>query len=109
MSDKEDFARPHVLGSIFTMEEAAIELHISRRALQDLVKAHPHYALNGHRKLFSEADIRALWEAMRTHAAPTVPNRAPPKPQKQSSADDWARARELLSKPSRSRSKRILK
>jgi len=97
------------LGTIFTMEEAAEELHISRRALQDLIKLHPHYALNGHRKLFSESDIRALWEAMRAHAVPTPTRRKPHVPHGQSSADNWARARELLSKPSRPRSKHILK
>lgn len=58
------------LGQIFTMVEAADALHISRRALQELVKVHPHYALNGHKKLFSEDDIKALWECMRRHSAP---------------------------------------
>lgn len=53
------------LGHILTMDEAAERLRISRRSLQELVKSHPHYAANGRKKLFSEGDIAALWEAMR--------------------------------------------
>jgi hypothetical protein len=47
------------------MDETAEMLRISRRALQDLVKLHPHYYSNGRRKLFTESDIAALREAMR--------------------------------------------
>jgi hypothetical protein len=50
---------------IYTMKEAATALRISRRSLQDLIREYPHYALNGSRKLFSDADLAALWEAMR--------------------------------------------
>ncbi|MCL8385808.1 helix-turn-helix domain-containing protein [Xanthobacter aminoxidans] len=90
------------LGKIFTMEEAAAELRISRRALQDLVKDHPHYAQNGHRKLFSESDIRALWEAMRCHSSSSRPSRA--KRRTGTSAEPTSdntlrRLRERLSKP----------
>lgn len=51
---------------VFTMNEVAARLRISRRALQELVKKHPFYANNGRKKLFAEADIVALWEAMRS-------------------------------------------
>ena len=47
------------------MKEAAQHLRISRRALQELVKRHPHYYFNGCRKLFEESDIIKLREAMR--------------------------------------------
>lgn len=57
------------IGQIYSMEQAAAALRISRRKLQTLVKAHPFYADNGGRKLFSEADIKHLWEAMRCHLA----------------------------------------
>ncbi|MGD0142137.1 MAG: hypothetical protein ABSC92_03170 [Rhizomicrobium sp.] len=47
------------------MGEAADWLRISRRALQELVKQHPHYYANGRRKLFQESDITALRAALR--------------------------------------------
>src|SRR5512146_110976 len=51
------------------MNQAAVALGISRRALQDLVASHPHYYINGNRKLFEESDIAALRFAMRQMAA----------------------------------------
>lgn len=54
---------------LLTMDEAARELAVSRRALQDLVKRHPHYVANGRRKLFTAGDIDALIAAMRHEAA----------------------------------------
>lgn len=47
------------------MSEAAKELRISRRALQELIKVHRLYYENGNRKLFTESDIVALRDAMR--------------------------------------------
>ena len=52
----------------FTMDEAANELRISRRALQELIKRHPFYYQNGCRKLFEETDIANLRLAMRGEA-----------------------------------------
>lgn len=46
------------------MDEAAERLHVSRRAMQEIVKRHPHYYPNGKRKLFTEADIAALLRAL---------------------------------------------
>src|SRR6185295_14014498 len=62
---------PVACGSLelaFTMNEGASILRVSRRKLQDLIKDHPHFYLNGNRKLFSESDIVALREAMRAQA-----------------------------------------
>jgi hypothetical protein len=53
------------LGRIYCVAEVAARLGIGRRKLQDLLADHPHYALNGNRKLFSEDDILSLWDAMR--------------------------------------------
>lgn len=53
------------LGSIYTMDEAAAALRMSRRAFQQVIKKHPHYHLNGHKKLFDVADLEAIWNAMR--------------------------------------------
>lgn len=52
----------------YTMDEAAAELRICRRMLQDLVARHPHYHANGRRKLFTETEIAALRTAMRQEA-----------------------------------------
>lgn len=80
---------------VYTMEEAAARLRISRRALQELVKRFPFYALNGNRKLFSEEDLGALWESMRPHSSSIEghQNRSPTTP----SADKMsARVQELI-------------
>lgn len=51
------------------MDEAADELRISRRAFQEVVQRHPHYYVNGRRKLFTEADIAAIVNGLRREAA----------------------------------------
>lgn len=48
------------MSKALTMDEAAAELRVSRRALQDILKRHPFYYPNGRRKLFTEADIEAI-------------------------------------------------
>ena len=53
----------HTPLTLFTMEEAAAHLRVSRRWLQDFIKAHPFYRLAGRRKVFTAADITALFEA----------------------------------------------
>ena len=49
---------------IYSVEEACNWLKISRFSLTNLIIEHPHYAKNGNRKLFSQAHINKLWEAM---------------------------------------------
>lgn len=51
--------------AIYTMEEAAARLRISRRTLQELIKDHRFYFSTGRRKLFTEGDIANLIEALR--------------------------------------------
>ena len=53
------------LEQIYTMTEAACRLRMSRRSLQDLIKAKPFYFRNGARKLFTESDLAALVSALR--------------------------------------------
>ncbi|MFG1340949.1 helix-turn-helix domain-containing protein [Xanthobacter autotrophicus] len=53
------------LGPIYTIDEAAAALRVSRRTFSDLIKKHPHYHLNGRKKLFDVADLEAIWDAMR--------------------------------------------
>jgi Helix-turn-helix domain len=56
------------LGRIYTLDEAAEELRVSRRSLQEIIKRHPFFAKNGRVYLFSESDIRSIWEGMRFHS-----------------------------------------
>ncbi|QDM32233.1 helix-turn-helix domain-containing protein [Tardiphaga sp. vice352] len=53
------------LGRIYTFDEAAKHLGVSKRQFQNIVKRHPFYAKNGNRYLFSETDIRHIWSGMR--------------------------------------------
>ena len=57
------------IGRIFTFDEAAKGLGVSKRSLQEIVKRHPHYARNGRVYLFCENDIRLIWEGMRCHSS----------------------------------------
>jgi predicted DNA-binding protein YlxM (UPF0122 family) len=52
------------ISPVYSMNEAAALLKICRRALQDLIKDHPFYYLNGRRKLFMEKDVEALRAVM---------------------------------------------
>ena len=93
------------LGTILTMDEAAERLRISRRSLQDLVKDHPHYAANGRKKLFSEGDIAALWEAMRCRSNSSgAKDRTTGTSEVLSEEKLYSRARELIGKKRRRRS-----
>ena len=49
---------------LYTLEEVADRFRVSRRTMQELVKKHPFYRVLGRRKLFSEADISALYGAL---------------------------------------------
>ena len=57
------------IGRIYTFEEAAEKLHVSKRSLQDIIKRHPHYAKNGRVYLFCENDIQLIWGGMRCHSS----------------------------------------
>lgn len=63
---------------IYTLDEAAVRLRMSRRYLQELVKKHLFYALKGRQKMFTDADLNQLLEAMRPHKDP--PAEVPPAP-----------------------------
>ena len=91
------------LGRIYTMDEVAQAMRMSRRALQDLLKKYPYYSRNGHKKLFRQADIEALWEAMRCPSnLPEEKVRTTGTSAGPSEASLYLRARELTSrKPQR--------
>lgn len=48
----------------FTLKEAADELRISVRRLQDIAKRHPFYYPNGNRKLFTEENLSSIRNAL---------------------------------------------
>lgn len=56
---------PIHLDTIFTTDEAAARLRLSRRGLIKLARTHGACSRNGRDYLFSEADLLALWQAMR--------------------------------------------
>ena len=96
----------------YTMDEAAELIHVSRRSMQEIVKRHPFYYVNGHKKLFTEADIAAIVTGLRQEALPCPsPSNRHAKASRQTgrsaaptSASAWTRAQELLSKRSPSKS-----
>jgi hypothetical protein len=90
--------RPSELGSIYTIVEAAAKLRISRRALQELVKAYPFYALNGNRKLFRDEDLLAIWKCMKTGVPFRIRSEPPPSFVLPVAGDDYASLRALLRK-----------
>src|SRR5215475_14649668 len=90
---------------LFTLEEVAERFRVSRRTLQDYIRRHPYYRTLGRRKLFTEADITRLYEAMpcpsnstENAEAPTGTSAAP------SEASLWTRAAALLIDQPRRRS-----
>src|SRR5262249_60022461 len=50
--------------TFLTLDEAAAKLRKSRRWLQSFLRRHPYYRLAGRTKLFTEADINRLYEAL---------------------------------------------
>lgn len=55
--------------AIHTLEEAAARLRISKNALARLARRTENCSSIGRALLFSEADMAALWEAMRVPAS----------------------------------------
>lgn len=50
--------------SFYTLDEVAERFRVSRRTMQDFIRAHPFYRQIGRRKLFTEDDIHSLAGAM---------------------------------------------
>ena len=49
---------------LYTMEEVAAQLLVSRRWLEGLIKIYPFYRIAGRRKVFTQSDIQRLYEAL---------------------------------------------
>jgi hypothetical protein len=61
---------------IYTLTEAAQRMRTNKNALARLARRNGHCSTIGRALLFSEADLAALWEAMRVPA--TSPRQATP-------------------------------
>jgi hypothetical protein len=72
MSDDDKPAKRPSAVELYTMEETAEQLRVSRRWLQDFIKEHPFYRMAGRKKLFTANDIRDLHQAMPAPEAPRV-------------------------------------
>ena len=63
MTDHDPLVPPH--SAVYTLNEAAAKLRMSRRALQNIIALQPFYSKNGKVYLFSERDLLNIWESMR--------------------------------------------
>jgi len=63
------------LPKLYTMEEVAEHLHVSRRKLQDLIRDYPFYRCAGRRKLFTPHDLSQLIQALPCHSNSTIRGR----------------------------------
>ncbi|PJK29925.1 hypothetical protein CVT23_09145 [Minwuia thermotolerans] len=90
-----------------TMAQACETLRVSRRWMQDFLKAHPEIRVMraGRHYRFDESDIRAIKEAMRCRSSsPGAAGRKTGTSAAPSEARLYSRAQELLTAPSRNRS-----
>jgi hypothetical protein len=49
---------------LYTSEEVAEQFRVSRRTLENFLRHHPYFRRLGRRKLFTEADVARLYEAL---------------------------------------------
>jgi hypothetical protein len=85
----EQLGKSETVSPPLTMDEAARELRVSRRWLQDFLHAHPEvrYLRKGRRKLFDELALDAIREAMRRPIEPPLGKRGARVAAKRPSAD----------------------
>jgi hypothetical protein len=83
---------------LFTMNEVAGQMRVSRRWLQDFIQVHPYYRMVGRKKLFTPEDINRLIESLPVPKEPVWLKRrraragAAPQTRSQSNADALAQA-----------------
>src|SRR5262245_22277960 len=91
-------ASPELTGS-----EVAQRLHKSRRWLQDYLRKHPYYRLAGRTKIFTEADILRLYEALPCPSSSGLPGKEKRRIGQSvahTSGFMWSEAQELLASAS---------
>src|SRR5262249_46076515 len=59
-----------------TLEEVAQLFRVSRRTMQKFIRDHPFYRTLGRRKIFSQADVVRLYEALACPSNLSLPARA---------------------------------
>jgi excisionase family DNA binding protein len=95
------------LQRLLTVEEVADRFRVSRRTLQAHIRRHPFYRLIGRRKLFTEDDVRKIYESLscpsNSHADTAAPIGTCVAP---SEASLWTKAQALLTEKSQKRSER---
>jgi hypothetical protein len=90
------------IGKIYGFREAARVLHVGKSAFREIIKRHPFYAKNGKVFLFSEDDLKAIWEGMRSQANEQMRSRASEQ-QRGSEAAVFASLKRLTGRRRRSR------
>jgi hypothetical protein len=71
------------IGNIDTLNEAAAKLRVSRRAMQCIIIRLPFYSKNGKVYLFSEDDLKKIWEGMREESNERLRLLSMPRPLRQ--------------------------
>src|SRR5262245_14994901 len=95
--------------ALLTMDEAAKELRVSRRWLQDFIQDHPYYRTAGRKKLFTTEDMARLIGALPcpgSSSRPAKAKRHTGTSGASTSASLWTTARELLKSERRGASSR---
>src|SRR4051794_27435753 len=86
---------------LFTVDEVAERFRVSRRTFQAHIRQHPYYRQMGRRKLFTEADIQRLYEALPCPSNSSVDTEAQTSTcAVASGASLWTRAQALLTESS---------
>jgi len=86
------------LPTLYTAEKVAEALHVSTRTLREILKTRPYYRLVGSRKVFTDADVKALVESL---SCPSSSSQADTAAQTttsaaRSEASQWTKLQELL-------------
>jgi hypothetical protein len=74
--------------TLYALDEVAERFRVSRRTMIGFVCRHPFYRLIEKRKLFTEADIKALYEALSRPSSSSAAADAPTGTKRGWTADD---------------------
>jgi hypothetical protein len=101
--------------AVFTMDETAEKLRVSRTAMQDIVKRHPYYFANGHKKLFTEQHVLMIIDGLESETRRKCLSSSSPQKKaaprsiafaEPTSNDTWIELQRRLTKPKRGASSR---
>ncbi|MFB9947338.1 hypothetical protein ACFFP0_00690 [Rhizobium puerariae] len=77
---------PGPLGNIYSLEEAATHLRLSKRKMAKIAKTNGLCSVHGRDILFSEEDIRAIWGLLRASPSLLAQKKAAARPISESRA-----------------------